>query len=159
MGEFIPMLICFAILAFVLIKVAWPTILDMLDKRVNTIKDNLAAAEASRLETAEILEQERLELTAARNQASQIIAEARLAAEATKAEIEAQAAAQAEAMLTRARMVIEAEKAQAISELKESVADLTLALTRRLISSDFDEAEHRRIIEGYVAQAGSFYDN
>jgi len=159
LGEFVPMLIGFIILVLALAKFGWPNILAMLEKRVETVKNDLAAAEASRLETAELLEKQRADMAEARNEAAQIVAAARAAAEANKAEIEAQATAQAEAMLSRARMVIEAEKNQAMSELRESVADLTLALAGRLIGHDLDDDEHRQIIASYVAQAGSFYDN
>ena len=156
LGEFIPMLIGFVLLWLVLAKFGWPVILDMLDKRVNTIRDNLAAAEASRLESAELLEQQKVQLTEARNQAAQIIADAKIAGEAARADIEAQAAKQADAMLARARQVIEGEKQAAMIELHASVADLTVALAGRLIATELDDKDHRRIIESYISQAGSF---
>jgi len=156
LGEFIPMMISFAIILFILARFGWPVIIDMLNQRVETIKGNLEQAEASRIETAQLLEQQRAELAEARNQAARIIADARAAAEANRAEIEAQAAQQAEAMLANARNVIEHEKYLAMLELRKTVADFSVALTSRLIGSDLNENEHRQIIERYVAQAGSF---
>lgn len=159
LGEFIPMLIGFAILMFALVKFAWPIILDTLERRVETIRGDLEQAEASRLETAQLLEEQRALLAEARAQAAKIVADGKAAAEAARAEIEAQAAEQAEAMLANARSVIEHEKNQAMLELRTSVADISVALAGRLIGSDLNEQEHRQIIEHYVAQAGSFDGN
>jgi len=95
LGEFLPMLVGFIILWVILAKFAWPKILDMLDKRINTIRDNQAAAEKARLETAQLLEEQKQQLAAAKDQANQIIAAAKAAADTAKADIEAQAQAQA----------------------------------------------------------------
>jgi len=62
-------------------------------------------------------------------------------------------------MREKARLVIAAEQQQALADLRESVADLTINLAGQLIGHDLDDAEHRQIIERYVAQAGSFNDN
>ena len=49
MDEFIPMLIAFLILWFILAKFGWPVFENMLTRRENTIKDALAKAEEARL--------------------------------------------------------------------------------------------------------------
>jgi F-type H+-transporting ATPase subunit b len=157
--EFIPMLISFLFLFIVLSKLAWPMIIGMLNNRVETIKGNMDAAEESRVETARLLEEQRVLLNEARTQASQILNEARVTAEANRVEIEAQAARQAEIVLARARETIENEKNQAMLELRQSVADLTVTLAGRLIGNDLNEMEHRRIIEYYVTQAGNLDAN
>lgn len=159
LGEFIPMLIGFIILWALLAKFAWPMILDMLEKRVSTIKNDLEQAETARIQTAQLLDEQKEMITQARQEAATIIADAKAAAEVTKAEIEAQTAQQVEIMLARARALIEQEKKQAMLELRGSVADISVALAGRLIGSDLGESEHRQIIERYVAQAGSFDDN
>jgi len=159
MLEFIPMLVSFLLLYLLLKKFGWKPILGIMEQRVETIKHNLDAAEESKAETARLLEEQRALLNEARTQASQILNEARSAAEANRVEIEAQAARQAELVLARARETIEHEKEQAMLELRQSVADLTVNLAGRLIGNDLNETEHRRIIEYYVTQAGNFDAN
>ena len=56
-------------------------------------------------------------------------------------------------------VTIEAEKKAAISELQGSVADLSVSVASRLIGEDLNDAEHRKIIERYVNEAGSFNAN
>jgi len=154
MGEFIPMLICFAILFAILAKFGWPTIINTLESRVERIKGDLDAAEESRVETAKLLEEQRKLLDEARSEATKIINDARIAAEANRRETEAEAARQAELILARAHETIEQEKNQAMLELRSSLADLTVTLAGRLIGNDLDDQTHRKIIEYYVTQAG-----
>ena len=40
-----------------------------------------------------------------------------------------------------------------------SVADLSVSVASRLIGEDLNDAEHRKIIERYVNEAGSFNAN
>ncbi|MCL1879410.1 MAG: F0F1 ATP synthase subunit B [Actinomycetia bacterium] len=157
--EWIPMLIGFIVLWIVLAKKAWPVFIGMIDKRAATIKDSLEQAEAARVESAKLLEAQKAQLDDAREQATQIIADARSAAELVRSDIEAKAAEEAETMLKRARAGIEAEKQAAIAELRSSVADISVSVAGKLIGRNLDEQEHRRIIEQYVNEAGSFDDN
>jgi F-type H+-transporting ATPase subunit b len=157
--EFIPMLIGFIVLWIVLAKFAWKPFIGMIDKRTATIKDSLEKSEQARIESVELMEQQKAQLDAARQQAAQIIADAKSAAEMTRKDIETRAAEEAEGILSRARATIESEKQAALAELRTSVADLSVSVAGRLIGDDLGDAEHRRIVERYVLEAGSFNAN
>lgn len=159
MGEFIPMLVGFIILWAILAKFGWPAFIGMIDKRAAKIKDDLESAEESKVEGARLLEEQRAELANARKEAAEIIASAKQTAEGVKEEITAGAQAEAENMIAKARVAIEAEKKAAIAELQASAADLTVSVTKRVIGTDISDAEHRSIIERYIAEAGSFNEN
>ena len=62
-------------------------------------------------------------------------------------------------MIEKARVAIEAEKQTAMNDLRNSVADLSVDVASRLVSSDLNDAEHRAIIERYLNEAGSFHAN
>ncbi len=158
-GEFIPMLVGFIIIWVVLAKFGWPMITGMLDKRVTTIKDSLEKAEQAKIESERLLEEQKAQLDSSRKQAADIIAQAKASGEAVKAEITTQAQEQAEAMIVKATAAIEAEKKAAIAELQSSVADLSVSVAGRLIGQDLSDAEHRKIIERYLAEAGSLNAN
>ena len=87
------------------------------------------------------------------------MADAKKTAEAVKADITAKAQEEAAAMIDKAREAIEAEKKAAISELQGSVADLSVSVAGRLIGEDLSDDEHRKIIERYATEAGSFNAN
>lgn len=156
MAEFIPMLVIFIVLWVVLAKLGWPKFEDMLSKRETMIKDALEKSEEARIESERVLEEYRVQLADAKMQAAQIVVDAKQTGEAAKADITAKAQSEASDMIAKARLAIEAEKKAAIAELQSSVADTSLAVAARLIGEDLSESEHRRMIERYVSEAGSF---
>ena len=69
LSEFIPALIAFLVIWVVLAKFAWPMIVGMLDKRQETIKNNLDEAEAAKIEAQRSLEEYKKQLAKARREA------------------------------------------------------------------------------------------
>lgn len=159
MNEFIPMLVAFIILWIVLAKFGWPVFDRMLEKRSNTIKEALEKSESARAESERVLAEYQKQLDDAKAQSAQIVADAKKTAEAVKADITAKAQEEAAAMIDKAREAIEAEKKAAISELQGSVADLSVSVAGRLIGEDLSDDEHRKVIERYATEAGSFNAN
>lgn len=157
--EFVPMLVAFIVLAIILAKFGWPMFNGMLEKRENTIREALEKSEEARVESERVLEEYRQQLAEAKAQAAQIIADAKATGESVKADITARAQAEAADIVEKARGAIEAEKKAAIADLQGAVADTSVALTARLIGNDLDEAQHRKIIEHYMDEAGSFNGN
>ncbi len=159
MNEFIPMLVVFIILFIVLAKWGWPVVNNILVKRDTAIKDSLEKAEQSRVESEELLEQYKQQLADAHEQAEGIIAEAKRTAENARDSITQKAQEEADAMIEKARQSIELEKRAAIAELKGIVVDTSVEVTSRLVREDLTDEDHRRIIEQYVNEAGSFNAN
>ena len=67
-----------------------------------------------------------------------------------------EAAEQEAAAKAAALAAAEAEKKAAIADLQGSVADLSINVAAKLIGNDLTDDEHRKMIERYVAEAGSF---
>jgi F-type H+-transporting ATPase subunit b len=159
LGEWIPMLLGFIILWVVLAKVGLPAFIGMIDKRTATIKDSLERAEIAKIDSERLLEEQKATLDEAKKQATQIIADAKATADAVRAELMAQAQEDARLLVDKANAAIETEKKTAIAQLQKSVADLSVSVAGKVIGSDLSDVEHRRIIEHYLAEAGSFDDN
>lgn len=159
MIEFIPMLVAFIILWIILAKFGWPMFNGMLEKRENTIREALRKSEEAQIESERTLAEYRKQLADAKAQAAALIAEARETGDAVKAGITEKAHAEAADMIAKAKVAIEAEKKQAIAELQASVADTSVDVAARLIGEDLTEGEHRKVIERYVKEAGSFNAN
>ena len=156
MNEFIPMLVAFILLWIVLAKFGWPLFEGILNKRDTTIRDSLEKSEAARVESERVLAEYKQELDNAKQQASQIIADAKKTGEAAKAGITEQAQKEAADMIEKARMAIESEKKAAASDLQSTVADTSVALASKLFGEGLSLEEHRALIERYVNEAGSF---
>lgn len=159
LSEFIPALIAFLIIWAVLAKFAWPAIVGMLDKRAATIKNNLDEAEAAKIEAQRSLDEYKKQLADARREAAGIVDEARRAGEQVKADITAQAQAQADEMIAKAKKSIEKEKLAAIADLQSSVADISVSVAGRLIGEDLSDADQRKLVEKYIAEAGTLNAN
>ncbi len=159
MKEFIPMLVAFIVLWIVLAKFGWPAFDKMLEKRKTTIEDALEKSEADRAESERVLAEYKKQLEDARTQASTIVADAKKTAESAKADIAAQAQKEAADMIEKARAAIDNEKKAAIAELQGSVADTSIAVASKLVGNDLSDDEHRKLIERYVKEAGSFNVN
>ncbi|CDD66899.1 aTP synthase subunit b [Eggerthella sp. CAG:368] len=155
MDEFIPMLVAFIILWIVLAKFGWPKFEGMLQKRENMIKSSLEKSEEARQESERLLAEYREQLESAKSQAQQILVNAQKSGDALEKEITEKARAEADAMIEKAKVAIEAEKRAAIKDLQNSMADTSIAVASRLIGEDFSDEEHRKLIERYVKEAGS----
>jgi F-type H+-transporting ATPase subunit b len=158
-AEFIPALISFAIVFFILSKYAWPAISDMLDKRAETIREGLERAEAAKIEAERLLEEYKQTMADARREAGTILQQAKQSAEAQRVEATAKTQAEIDGMLTKARESIEGERRAAVASLQASVAELSVAVAGKLIGGELTDEEHRKVIERYVSEAGSLNAN
>ena len=159
MVETIPMLIAFIVLIIILAKFGWPMFEGMLEKRERTIAEALEKSEEARIESERVLAEYQSQLADAKAQATQIVAEAKQTGEAVEANIKKRAEEEAATMIEKARAAIEAEKKAAMADLQSSVADLSVNVASRLVASDLSDDEHRKIIERYIQEAGSFNAN
>ena len=72
-AEFIPALIIFLIIWFLLAKLAWPKVLSMLDTREKTIQASIDEANETKEKASEIRDQADAVIADARRQASEIV--------------------------------------------------------------------------------------
>jgi ATP synthase F0 subunit b len=159
MLETVPMLIAFIVLVIILWKFGWPKFEGMLEKREKTIAEALQKSEEARIESERVLAEYQQQLSEAKAQAAKIVADAKETGEAARADITKKAQEESAAMIEKARVAIEAEKQTAMTDLRNSVADLSVDVASRLIANDLDDDEHRQIIERYLNEAGSFHAN
>src|SRR3954471_15982488 len=125
-GLMIWTLLAFGITLLLLRKLAFPRIQEALEKRSRAIAESIDAAERTRMEADQILNEYRERLREARGQADEIVARARKAADRTQDEAAVDAKDTRENMREDARRDIEQETRRAIAEIRREVADLTV---------------------------------
>ena len=145
-------LFLFGVSMFILYKVAFPRIAEALDKRQKAIEDSIDTAERTRREADELLAEYRERLTAARQQADEIVARARKAGEVQEAEAIADGRQRREELLEQARKDIQAETRRAIQEIRAEVADLTILATEKVTRKTLTAEDQRRLVEEAVAE-------
>jgi F-type H+-transporting ATPase subunit b len=151
-GLMIWTLLLFGITMWVLSKVAFPRIQEALDKRANAIRRNIEESEKQRQEAEKLLEEYRHRLTEAREQAEDIVARARKAAEAAQAEAVAAGKEKREELVAAARRDIEAETNRSLQRIRREVADLTVVATEKLTRKTLTDDDHKRLVEDALAE-------
>jgi len=147
LGLMIWTLLAFGITLYLLNKLAYPRIAQALDRRRVAVEESINAAQRAKQEADELLTEYRARLREAREQADDIVARARKAAENLADETKAQASKQREELLAGARRDIEHETRRALDELRKEVADLTVLATEKITRKSLTEEDHRRLIE------------
>ena len=159
LGEFIPMLIAFLILMFVLNKFAWPMIIRTLDERAENIEGSLKKAEQAKIDAENVLAEYKAKLADAHKEAAQIVEASRKAGEAARQDVIAKANEDAAAIAARAQAAIETEKRAASAELEAKVADFSVEIAGKLIGEKLSADADAKLIDQYLSEMGSFNDN
>ena len=152
LGLMIWTLVLFLITMWVLSKVAFPKIQEALDKRANAINESIEAAERQRKESDELLSEYRARLSEAREQADDIMARARKAAETAEAEAAASGREKREELVEAAKRDIEAETRRSLDQIRQQVADLTVLATERVTSRALSAEDQKRLVEEALAE-------
>src|SRR5215210_5615398 len=142
----------FGVSLFILWKVAFPRIGEALDRRQKAIEESIDIAERTRREADELLAEYRERLTAARQQADEIVARARKAGEQAEADLVVKGKRRREELLEQARKDIETETRRAIQEIRAEVADLTILATEKVTRKTLTDEDQRRLVEEAVAE-------
>jgi F-type H+-transporting ATPase subunit b len=151
-GLMIWTLLAFGFTMWVLAKLAFPWIGRKLEERANSIRDAIEAAEKRNQESERLLAEYRQRLTEAREQAEDIVARARKAAEAAEAQAAASGRAKREELVSAARKDIETETRRSLERIRKEVADLTVLATEKVTRKTLTPEDHQRLIEEALSE-------
>lgn len=152
--ELIAGLIAFVIIFMVVWKYALPALKDTLEGRQEAVRSDLRAAEQSKDEAASLLDDYRVQIAGANKEAAQIVADARDAGEAVKADIVARAEAEAEAVKVRASDDVASARERAADDIRRQVADLSISVAERVVASSIGPDEQRVLVDRYIDELG-----
>jgi F-type H+-transporting ATPase subunit b len=151
-GYLLAQIINFLIIFGALGALLWRPIINMLDARSAKIEKGLEdariAAEARRNAEAEA---EKI-LAAARADVSKVIEEGRGRGEEVVKQLEADARAEAEKIRADARIAAAAERDQQLAALRGQVADISIAVARRLIGESLDAKRQNALISDFFTK-------
>src|SRR3954466_10043399 len=147
LGLMIWTLLAFGITLYLLNKLAFPRIVEALDRRRVAIQESIESAQRTKREADELLEEYRARLKEAREQAEDIVVRARKAADSLQDETKAAAVKQREELLQSTRRDIEAETRRALDEIPKWGANLTVIATEKVPRKSLDDEDHKRLIE------------
>lgn len=148
------MTLSFGIVLFLLSKFVWPLILGGLKEREEEIANALESARLARKEIENLQASNEDLLKEARDEREELIREARRLKDDLIASAKGQAEVEAKQIIENAKVVIEQEKAAAISELKNQVADLSIEIAEKLLKAELsDDKKQKELMDKLVGEA------
>lgn len=121
--------------------------------REEMIRNALDSAEKAREEMKVLQADNEMILRKAREERDKILRDARVAYDRMMAEAKEKSQSESDAMVRRARELIEREKVAAIGEVKREVADLAIEVASRLLAERLQsDAEQQKLIERYIKE-------
>jgi F-type H+-transporting ATPase subunit b len=156
LGTIIWTSIAFLAVVFLLGRLAWKPILNLIREREESIEAALQSAEKARLEITELKDQNEALLAEARQERDKILREARDLKEKMIGDAKKIADDEARRMIEKAQIEIDRQKSAAISELKQQVAGFSLEIATKLVGKRMeDNAEQRAIINDHLSALGN----
>lgn len=152
-------IINFIILFGLLYLVAYKPIMRMLDERSARVKESMEQTERIKEQAANAEEESRKQIEAAGMEGQELIAKATRNGEEIRQQAQQEASQQAESLLNRARTEIQRERDEAIGELRQEVADLTILAAEKVINRSLDKETHRRLIEETIEGSSNLRNN
>jgi F-type H+-transporting ATPase subunit b len=139
-------LVVFLLLAGLLKKFAWGPVVEGLERREGSIRDNIAAAEGARIKAEKMLAEHAAKLDKVQDEVREILAEAKRDAEHTKTDIIATAQKEAEATRQRAVNDIERARDHALDELFGHMSRVVVDATEQVLGRSVTGADNERLI-------------
>jgi len=144
------MVFSFIIFFLILVKAGKSAMVNVVDKRIETIKNDLQSAENLHVEAQELLAQYQRKHTNAVKEADEIIANA----ETYAAKIRKQAKKELRENLDRreAQLAdrVERMKMAAISDIQKYAADIAIEATREIIIKEFDKKADKALTDDAI---------
>ena len=149
-----------AIVFFVVLGLLWkfgfPTITKMVEERKQYIDESLRKAQEANEKLANIQKEGESILQEAREQQALILKEATSARDAIVAKAESQAKEQGEKLISDAKVQIDAEKQNAIREIRSQVAELSVKIAEKIIKKQLStDANQMELIDRLLDEFSS----
>jgi ATP synthase, F0 subunit b len=144
-------ILIFGLFFFLLTKFAWKPILSAVKARDEMIKGSLASAAKAREEMLKLQSDNEAILKKAREEREVILKEARDVRDKLIGEAKGRASEEAEKIVEKAKAGIEREKAKALSEIHEQVANLSIDIASKILGEKLSKSnEQSKLINNYL---------
>ena len=148
------MVVIFGIVFFLLWKFGFPVITDMVDKRSAKIAQSLKDADTIKAQMAQWKDEHARMLEEARKEQSEMIREATQTKARILADAKAEARSEADAIISNARLQIEAEKESALRDVRKEIALLSVQVAEKVLRHELhDTGSQRAFIDSLVDEA------
>jgi len=145
-------MIVFAILVWFTMKFVWPPITAALDERAKRIADGLSAADKAKAELSNANKRVEQQLSAARNDAAQRLADAERLAQSMVEEAKGRASDEGAKIIAAAKAEAEQEATKAREALREQVAALAVKGAESILKREVNPGVHAELLNRLKAE-------
>lgn len=143
--------IIFLVVLFVLGKFAWKPILGALQTRENSIEEALKSAEKAKDEMAQLKDDNEQLLIKAKQERDLMLKDATKLGDELKEKAKEDAKSIGDKMILEAKAVIENEKNDALQQIKDQVAELSLQIAEKLLKKTLsDDKSQQALIKDFM---------
>ncbi len=138
------------VLYFVLRKLLFHPVKNMIDSRQKEIDDMYSDAERSREDADAMKADYEEKISRAKEESEEILKSAVRRAQLREEEILREANDKAARVMKRAEEQVEMEKKRAINEVKNEVSDMAIGIASAVIERDVNREEHEALIDEFI---------
>lgn len=147
--------ICNLLILFCLIKkFLFKPVMAILEARQKEIDGIYDAADKDRDDAAQMKAEYTQRMSAARDEADQLVRNAVDTAQKRGDKIVTEAQEQAAHLKKKAAAEIEQEKQKAFSELKSEISGMAVDIAERMVEREINADDHRALVEDFIRNAG-----
>jgi F-type H+-transporting ATPase subunit b len=142
--------VLFVIFFGVMTKFGWGPLLKIVHDREHSIREAVEGSERANAEAKALLEKHRQLMEDLTRERGEILKIANQEAEKLRADLKAQAKAEGERLVEKAREQIEREKGQAILELRGQVANLAVEAASKIVTSSLSPEAQKKLVSDFL---------
>jgi len=143
----------FVLFVFVLSKFAWKPVMSAIKAREEMIKNSLDAAEKAREDMLVLQADNEAILKKAREERDIILRDARVVYDKMLSDAREKGAKESDALVARAKEMIEREKNSAMNEVKKEVANLAIEVASKVLGEKLkNDDEQQKLMQRYLQE-------
>ncbi len=143
-------LIVFSILLLAVKHYAWGPVKDMMEKRRQKVIDDLDQAASDRKKAETLANEREAALKNSRQEATQILSDAKSNAQKTGKQIVSEAMAEASAIREKGKADAAQAETDALNEAREEVADLSVTIAEKVIAKNLSAADQKDLVDQFI---------
>ncbi|GAP03327.1 ATP synthase subunit b [Fructobacillus pseudoficulneus] len=152
LGDMVFIIVAFLTLMVILKYVAYGPLTKALDARADKINNDLDSAQKANEDATALVAQREQELAAGKDQASQVISNAKKSAKDQSEALLKTANDQALSLKKVAEADADQLKSEALATAKKDVADLSVTIASKLMQKNLSADDQRSLIDAYLAE-------
>ncbi|MEX0790384.1 MAG: F0F1 ATP synthase subunit B [Actinomycetota bacterium] len=143
--------VAFLTVLFLLSKKVFPKLQEGLADRERKIAEEIKAAEATRAEAEKILTDYKSRVAAAREETTQMVEEARSAAEKVRLDLIARAEGDARLIVDKARRQLAGERERILNQLEGQLTEWSTTIAGQIVQRELNPESHRDLVDTFIA--------